>query len=179
MLSGSRDATVRLWSLDSKEALRTLQGHTHQVNAVGVLPSGQVASGSLDGTLKVWKGEEAVHSVKAHETSVLCLLALQGGDILTGACTRFPCSPCTRSARLSAATRATGRGVALCSDPCEKVWVQYLIVTLFYVLHLCRLWGPDYQAVAGRTLGRHVHGPLGLCAQLVRAARHRLCFRVA
>ena len=85
VLSCGQDETVRVWSLDSKEAVRTLQGHKYQVNAVGVLPGGEVASGGMDGMLNIWKGEKAIHSVKAHENaSVLCLLALQGGDVLTG-----------------------------------------------------------------------------------------------
>lgn len=64
ILSGGQDATVRVWEAGKVEALETLVGHTDTVWAICVLPSTSanvgsdervlVASGSADGTVKIW-----------------------------------------------------------------------------------------------------------------------------
>ncbi len=53
--------------------LRTLEGHSHWVNAVALTPDGkQAISGSLDNTLKVWNlaTGELVHTLERHSHSV-------------------------------------------------------------------------------------------------------------
>ena len=45
---GSRDTNVMVWDVTTGQALQTLKGHTYQVAAVRVLPTGEVVSGSLD-----------------------------------------------------------------------------------------------------------------------------------
>jgi WD40 repeat protein len=52
--SGSRDNTVRLWSLDGKPP-QTLMGHTDDVISVAFSPDGKtIASGSRDNTVRLW-----------------------------------------------------------------------------------------------------------------------------
>jgi GTPase SAR1 family protein len=54
-VSGSGDATVRVWELASGECLRVLEGHTDWVRAVAVGPDGTTAvSGADDRTVRVW-----------------------------------------------------------------------------------------------------------------------------
>jgi WD40 repeat protein len=54
-VSGSNDRTLRIWDLESGQALRTLEGHTDGVSAVEVTPDGRHAvSGSSDQTLRIW-----------------------------------------------------------------------------------------------------------------------------
>jgi hypothetical protein len=54
-LSGSRDYTLKLWSVDSGRLIRTFQGHSSWVNAVAFSPDGKTAlSGHWDNTLKLW-----------------------------------------------------------------------------------------------------------------------------
>lgn len=56
IVSGSSDATVRVWDAETGEALRTLTGHSRDVSSVAFSPDGNViASGSLDGALKIWQ----------------------------------------------------------------------------------------------------------------------------
>lgn len=46
---------MRLWNLETGEAAGTLKGHTHQVTGVSFNPQvKQLASTSLDGTLRLW-----------------------------------------------------------------------------------------------------------------------------
>ncbi|KAM3093608.1 toll/interleukin-1 receptor domain-containing protein, partial [Phormidesmis sp. 146-12] len=52
--TGSRDKTVKLWTLDGHE-LRTLKGHTNTVHSVSFSPDGKtIATGSGDKTVKLW-----------------------------------------------------------------------------------------------------------------------------
>lgn len=54
-ISGSRDATLKIWSLENKKETKTLVGHTLAIKSVAVTPDGRFAvSGSEDTTLKVW-----------------------------------------------------------------------------------------------------------------------------
>jgi len=43
-VSGSYDRTLRLWDLESKQALRTLEGHSDSVRAVAITPDGRYAA---------------------------------------------------------------------------------------------------------------------------------------
>ncbi len=54
-ISASDDGTLKLWNLNTGEAVRTLVGHTKPVLAVTVLPDAQQAiSASDDATMKLW-----------------------------------------------------------------------------------------------------------------------------
>lgn len=53
--SGSRDTSVRLWSLATGALTHTLDAHTHPVTSVAFSPDGKtLASGSQDETVQVW-----------------------------------------------------------------------------------------------------------------------------
>ncbi|MEA5535494.1 hypothetical protein [Crocosphaera sp. XPORK-15E] len=55
VISGSRDNTLKVWSLETGKLLQTLTGHSNWVNSVVVTPDGnQVISGILDNTVMVW-----------------------------------------------------------------------------------------------------------------------------
>jgi WD40 repeat protein len=52
---GFQDNLVRIWSVETKELLRELEGHTQGVNRVLFSPDGQfLVSGSYDGKVMLW-----------------------------------------------------------------------------------------------------------------------------
>jgi WD40 repeat protein len=76
-ISGSEDATVRVWDLEAGQCLATFEGHTGGVNNVTVLPDGRRAiSGSDDKTVRVWDLEtgQCLTTLKGHTIDVqICL----------------------------------------------------------------------------------------------------------
>jgi hypothetical protein len=55
IVSGSNDATIKLWDAATGEELRTLKVHENSVNSVSFSPDGmRIASGSHDSTIKLW-----------------------------------------------------------------------------------------------------------------------------
>ena len=54
VVSGSRDRTARLWSIDSGVCLRVFAGHQASVDAVSSIDEVTLLTGSFDTTVKVW-----------------------------------------------------------------------------------------------------------------------------
>ena len=74
--SGSYDGSLRLWSVEHGEAVRTLS-HTAPVTTVAIAPDGKsVASGANDGTLRLWSsadGTVITELARAHSDKVASL----------------------------------------------------------------------------------------------------------
>ena len=55
VLSGSSDKTIKIWKLQGKQCIATLEGHQDTVNSVALSFDGLTAiSGGADGLVKVW-----------------------------------------------------------------------------------------------------------------------------
>lgn len=55
IVSGSYDATIKIWSLRTGELQNTLKGHNNRITCVAISTDGQIiASGSYDQTIKLW-----------------------------------------------------------------------------------------------------------------------------
>ena len=58
LVSASRDTTIRLWDVDTRNPHLTIKGHTEAIKALGFLEDGKtLASGSSDCTLRLWNTE--------------------------------------------------------------------------------------------------------------------------
>lgn len=74
MVSGSRDATLRVWDIESGECLHILVGHLAAVRCVQY-DGRLVVSGAYDYMVKVWnpEREECLHTLQGHTNRVYSL----------------------------------------------------------------------------------------------------------
>merc|ERR1712166_1634393 len=73
VVSGSTDYTVRIWSVESGDCIKTFKGHTSYVNGVSFSPNNQyVVSGSNDKSARIWDVEsgDCIKTLKGHTRSV-------------------------------------------------------------------------------------------------------------
>ncbi|KAF2743353.1 F-box/WD repeat-containing protein pof1 [Sporormia fimetaria CBS 119925] len=54
LMTGSYDATVKIWDLKTGKVIRTLTGHTQGIRCLQFDDGGRLITGSLDHTIKVW-----------------------------------------------------------------------------------------------------------------------------
>ena len=90
VVSGSFDATLKVWDVATGRELRTLLGHKDLVNGVAFSSDGKtVASGSKDKTIKLWDvstGQE-LHTLVGHEDEVTSLAFSGDGKTLVSGST--------------------------------------------------------------------------------------------
>lgn len=74
VVSGSRDATLRVWDVETSECLHVLVGHMAAVRCVQY-DGRLVVSGAYDSTVKVWnpEKEECLHTLQGHTNRVYSL----------------------------------------------------------------------------------------------------------
>src|ERR1039457_5598395 len=58
-VSASQDKTLKVWDLETGRALRTLEGHSNDVNAVAVTPDGKQAVSDLEAGGIRFSGQDA------------------------------------------------------------------------------------------------------------------------
>jgi WD40 repeat protein/uncharacterized caspase-like protein len=88
IVSGSPDRSIVLWDAESGRELRTLKGHTNEINAVLFSPDGkQVVSASWDQTIRLWDVEsgQELRAFKGHTNGVSCIaISKDGSRIVSG-----------------------------------------------------------------------------------------------
>jgi len=74
LVSGSKDKTIRVWSLSTGEQIRLLKGHTGTINSIAVSSKEEfIASGGKDKIVRVWNlntGEQS-QTFEGHTSEVL------------------------------------------------------------------------------------------------------------
>ncbi|KAI7858976.1 WD40-repeat-containing domain protein [Circinella umbellata] len=74
LITGSYDKTVKVWSLDTGETIRTLEGHTRCVRALQ-FDNAKLVTASMDNTLKIWDWHagRCIRTLEGHTGGVLSL----------------------------------------------------------------------------------------------------------
>ena len=68
LATGSGDATIRLWDLNTQTPMATLTAHKQWVQQLSWAPNGKyLASGSRDSTICVWEKQKLVTTFKGHK----------------------------------------------------------------------------------------------------------------
>ncbi|GAA5931392.1 WD repeat PLAP family protein [Sporobolomyces koalae] len=88
--SGSNDGTIRLWSLQTGECVKILNGHDSFVYSLAPIPDhlgGGLVSGGEDRTIRIWRASdgECEQTLVVPAVSVWCVTVLANGDIAAGA----------------------------------------------------------------------------------------------
>lgn len=71
LVSGSYDATVKVWNIETGECVRTLTGHQKGVRAL-TFDSQKLITGGLDSTIKVWNYHtgQCISTYRGHDDAV-------------------------------------------------------------------------------------------------------------
>jgi hypothetical protein len=135
VVTGGRDAMLRLWSVDTEVPCATLSGHGDGINACALSPDGTtLMSGAFDAMLKLWSMDTYAcrATLVGHTAGVKCCafspigsIALSGSfdgtlrvwNVTTGECLT------TLQAYVSACTfGADGTTIAAVNQSCFKSW---------------------------------------------------------
>jgi WD40 repeat protein len=88
-VGGDERSVMRVWDLNSRKVLRTLKGHTAQVNCIALTPDGRRAvSGSADRTVRLWdlNSGESLKIIGRHFADVLSIAVTPDGNrVISGA----------------------------------------------------------------------------------------------
>jgi WD40 repeat protein len=83
IVSGSDDATIRVWNSKTFHLIATLRGHTDWVNALVIIPSNEnIVSGSDDSTIKVWNSKtfQLIANLTGHTNYVNALVIIPSNE---------------------------------------------------------------------------------------------------
>ncbi|KAL2141609.1 hypothetical protein VTI28DRAFT_2155 [Corynascus sepedonium] len=72
LATGSYDATIKIWNIETGQEIRTLRGHTRGIRALQFDDS-KLISGSLDNTIKIWNWHtgECISTLQGHTDGVV------------------------------------------------------------------------------------------------------------
>ena len=84
LISCSEDFTVKVWEIESRRCIASLEGHTFAVTSCTFLDSERAASGSCDETARIWSltQREALFTLRGHNGSVTAIAATKDGATL-------------------------------------------------------------------------------------------------
>lgn len=165
LATGSYDATVKLWNLDSGELIRTFEGHTAGIRALQ-FDGHKIIRGSLDHTIKIWNWQtgECMRTFSGHDDGIIGLDV--AGNILAGSMDET-----IKAWNFENKETFTLRGH---TDSVNSVKLDMVSRTLISASDDCtlRLWDLDTRQCIG-TFEGHC-GPVQLVAYLSPQIEHSL-----
>jgi len=83
LASGSKDTSIKIWSLSDGVGLKTLNGHSNSVRCILKLKENQILSGSSDNTIKLWDYVlvSCLKTLSLHNNSVSCIIKLNENQV--------------------------------------------------------------------------------------------------
>ncbi|NEQ81187.1 MAG: protein kinase, partial [Moorea sp. SIO2I5] len=88
LVSASADKTIKIWNINTVEAIHTLEGHKSFVNYLAISPDGQqLFSASADKTIKIWdiNTGKAIRTLEGHKSFINHLAVSPDGQRLFSA----------------------------------------------------------------------------------------------
>ncbi|BAZ08590.1 WD-repeat protein [Calothrix sp. NIES-4071] len=82
IITVSNDKTVKFWSLDGKKLLKTFDKHSGAVISTDLSDDGMIATGSVDGTVKLWDQKGTLLKTLEHSGQVWSVSISRDGQII-------------------------------------------------------------------------------------------------
>ena len=86
--SGGDVGEIKVWDTNTAGLVRTITAHSDHIKALVLLHSGDLASGSDDGTIKIWStinNASLVSTLTGHAGQIRSLAVLENGLLASGA----------------------------------------------------------------------------------------------
>ena len=94
IVSGSDDMKIKIWKnigyrnridCNNWNVIKEYSGHTHSVRTLCQINEDTFASGSFDGTIKIWNlnENEPIQSLEGHKSYVISVINIKNGDLVS------------------------------------------------------------------------------------------------
>jgi WD40 repeat protein len=84
IISGGQDTTIKVWDIEQKKSIFTLNGHTSMIWDIKELPDNKIISASDDNTSKIWdlKSQKEICTLFASHRHVSAIVLLNNDKII-------------------------------------------------------------------------------------------------
>ena len=74
---------IKIWK--GNECIKEFIGHNHSVRTLCKISDNEFASGSFDGTIKIWNinSFETIQTLFGHQSYVICVIKISNGDLVS------------------------------------------------------------------------------------------------